>query len=163
MDLLVIRHAIAADPADYADDAERPLTPEGKKKMRRVAKGLRRSVPAIGLLATSPLVRAIETAEIVSAAYDGIATTIVTALAPGHPPAAVARWLEPYRGHDVVAVVGHEPGLSRMVGWFLTGTERSFIELKKGAACLLTFPGAIAAGGAVLVWALAPSQLRELP
>ena len=162
MDLLVIRHAIAADPADYADDADRPLTPEGKKKMRQAANGLRRSVPNIGLLATSPLVRAIETADIIASAYDGIPTAIAPALAPGHPPAAVARWLEPYREHDVVAVVGHEPDLSRMVSWFLSGSERSLIELKKGAACLLTFPGAIAAGAAVLVWALAPAQLREM-
>ena len=162
MDLLVIRHAIAADPADFADDAERPLTAEGKKKMRQAAKGLRRSVPKIGLLATSPLVRAVETAAIVSAAYDGITATVAPVLAPGHSSAAIAQWLESCRKHDVVAMVGHEPGLSRLVSWFLSGTERSFVELKKGAACLLSFPGAIAAGSGVLVWALAPSQLREL-
>lgn len=162
MDLLVIRHAIAADPADYDDDAERPLTPEGKKRMRQGARGLRRSVPEIGLLATSPLVRAVETAEIVSAAYGGIETAIAPPLAPGHPPAAVAAWLAPHRSHAVVAVVGHEPGLSRMISWFLSGSERSIIELKKGAACLLTFPAAMAAGGAILVWALAPAQLREM-
>lgn len=162
MDLLVIRHAIAADPADYADDAERPLTAEGKKKMRQAVKGLRGSVPKIGLLATSPLVRAVETAEIVSAAYDGIAAIIAPVLAPGHSPATIAQWLESCRKHDMVAVVGHEPGLSRLISWFLSGSERSFIELKKGAACLLTFPAGAAAGGAVLVWALAPSQLRDL-
>lgn len=162
MDLLVVRHAIAADPADYSDDAARPLTPEGKKKMRQIARGLRRSVPAIDVLATSPLIRAVETAEIVSAEYEGIAPVVAPVLAPGHGPAAVAQWLESQRRHDVVAVVGHEPGLSRLVSWFLAGSERSFIELKKGAVCRLTFPGAIAAGSAILVWALAPSQLREL-
>ncbi len=162
MDLLVIRHAIAADPADYPDDAVRPLTPEGKKKMRQGALGLRRVVPAIDLLATSPLTRAVETADIVSHAYDDLATLLVPVLAPGHPPGAVAQWLDSQRRHTVVAIVGHEPGLSRMVSWFLSGSERGFIELKKGAACLVSFAGAIGAAGATLVWALAPSQLREL-
>lgn len=162
MDLLVIRHAIAVDPADSTDDASRPLTAEGKKKMRQGAQGLRLSVPAIDVLATSPLTRAVETAEIVSDAYEDLAAIVVPVLAPGHPASAVASWLETQRRHHVVAVVGHEPGLSRMVSWFLSGTERSIIELKKGAACLLTFPGAVTAASASLVWALAPSQLRAL-
>ena len=162
MDLLVIRHAIAADPVDYPDDTVRPLTPEGKKKMKQGAEGLRQVVPAIDLLGTSPLTRAAETAEIVSHAYDDLAPVIVPVLAPGHPASAVAQWLDTQRRQAVVAVVGHEPGLSRMASWFLSGSERGFIELKKGAACLLSFSGAIGAAGATLVWALAPSQLREL-
>ena len=162
MDLLVIRHAIAVDPADSTDDDSRPLTPEGKKKMRQGAQGLRQSVPAIDVLATSPLVRAVETAEIVAEAYGDLATVVVPVLAPGHPASAVAVWLEKQRAHNVVAVVGHEPGLSRMVSWFLSGTERSIIDFKKGAACLLTFPGAVTASSASLLWALAPSQLRAL-
>lgn len=162
MDLLVIRHAIAADPADYPDDSVRPLTSEGKKKMRQGADGLRSLVPAVDVLATSPLTRAVETAEIVSKVYDDLALVTVPALAPGQPAAAVAQWLDQQRHHNVVAVVGHEPGLSRMASWFLSGSERGFIELKKGAACLLSFAGPIGAAGATLVWALAPSQLREL-
>jgi phosphohistidine phosphatase len=162
MDLLVIRHAIAVDPSDSTDDDSRPLTAEGKKKMRQGAQGLRQSVPQIDVLATSPLTRAVETAEIVSEAYEDLARVVVPALAPGHPASAVAEWLETQRKHHVVAVVGHEPGLSRMVSWFLTGTERSIIELKKGAACLLTFSGGVSAASASLVWALAPSQLRAL-
>lgn len=130
--------------------------------MRQGAQGLRLSVATIDVLAASPLTRAVETAEIVSDAYEDLATIVVPVLSPGHPASAVAAWLETQRRHHVVAVVGHEPGLSRMVSWFLSGTERSIIELKKGAACLLTFPGAVTAASASLVWALAPSQLRAL-
>src|SRR5882724_2462532 len=65
--LLVVRHAIAEDPAVFAatgrSDAERPLTEKGRRRMRRVARGLKKLVPAIDGLATSPLVRAVETAE----------------------------------------------------------------------------------------------------
>jgi phosphohistidine phosphatase len=166
MNLLVVRHAIALDPAEYArdhpDDAGRPLTPEGEKKMKRAARGLRTLVPEVQLLATSPLTRARQTAEILAAAYKPIRPLVVPALAPGQPPAAVGRWLEGERRHDTVAIVGHEPGLSRTVSWLLAGTEDSILELKKGAACLLAIPDAVAAASATLLWALTPAQLRDL-
>lgn len=166
MNLLVVRHAIAVDPAEYAgkhpDDADRPLTLEGEKKMKRAAEGLRTLVPDIQLLATSPLARARETADILAAVYRPLKPVVVSELAPGQPTAAVARWLDGERRHDTVAIVGHEPGLSRAVSWLLAGTERSFVELKKGAACLLTFPSAVAAASGTLLWALTPAQLRAL-
>jgi phosphohistidine phosphatase len=166
MNLLVIRHAIAEDRARYAqthaDDAGRPLTAEGEKKMRRIARGLRAIVPEVNLLATSPLTRAMQTAAIVARAYERPAPAIVPVLAPAQPIEAVAAWLERQRRHDVVAVVGHEPALSRMVSWLLAGVDRSFLELKKGAACLVACEDTVAAGSATLRWALTPSQLRGL-
>lgn len=166
MNLLVVRHAIAQDPAEYArehpDDAGRPLTPEGQKKMKRAARGLQTLVPAVDLLATSPLTRARQTAEILAAVYEPVTPVVVPVLAPGQPTADVGRWLEGARRHDTVAIVGHEPGLSRTVSWLLAGGERSFVELKKGAACLLAIPDAVGAGCATLRWALTPSQLRDL-
>ena len=166
MQLLVVRHAIAEDPAAYArhhrDDAGRPLTPEGRKKMRQAADGLRSLVPEIDLLATSPLTRVIQTADILAAAYDGLEPVQVPALSPGEPVATLATWLEKERRHQTVAIVGHEPGLSQTVSWLLAGGERSFIEIKKGAVCLLEFANDIGAGTALLHWALTSSQLREL-
>jgi phosphohistidine phosphatase len=166
MNLVVVRHAIALDPGEYArdhpDDAGRPLTPEGERKMKRAARGLHTLVPELQLLATSPLTRARQTAEILAALYEPIAPLVVPVLAPGQPPAAVGRWLEHQRRYDTVAIVGHEPGLSRTVSWLLAGTEGSILELKKGAACLLTIPDAVTAASATLLWALTPSQLRDL-
>ncbi|HEY6223949.1 MAG TPA: histidine phosphatase family protein [Gemmatimonadales bacterium] len=164
--LLVVRHAMAADAAEYArghpDDAGRPLTPEGKKKMKRVAEGLRTLVPEIQLLATSPLTRAVQTAEILAAAYDGVKPVVVPSLAPGQSAEEVTRWLAGERRHETAAIVGHEPALSRLVSWLLAGSERSFVDIKKGAALLLEFPDAVGAAAATLVWALTPSQIRAL-
>lgn len=166
MNLLVIRHAIALDAAEYArdhaDDAGRPLTPEGEKKMKKVARGLLELVPGIDLLATSPLTRAAQTAKIVAAAYGGLDPVTVAALAPAQPVGALADWLEGQRRHGTVAIVGHEPSLGRAVSWLLAGSERSFLQLKKGAACLLQFDARVSAASATLRWALAPSQLRGL-
>lgn len=164
--LLVVRHAIAEDAAEYArlhpDDAGRPLTPEGRKKMKRAAEGLRTLVPEIQLLATSPLTRAVQTAEILADAYGDLKPVVVPVLAPAQSATDVTRWLGGERRHDTVAIVGHEPGLGRIVSWLLAQSERSFVEMKKGAALLLTFPDAVDAGAATLLWSLSPSQLRSL-
>src|SRR5207249_9588299 len=72
MRLLVVRHAIAEDPAAFArshkDDSGRPLTPEGRRKMERAAHGLKELVPELDVLAASPYKRAVDTAEIIAGA-----------------------------------------------------------------------------------------------
>jgi len=164
--LLIVRHAIAEDAAEYArnhpDDAGRPLTAEGKKKMKRVAEALRTLVPEIQLIATSPFTRAVQTAEILGAAYDGLKPVVVPVIAPAQSAAEVTSWLIGERRHDTVAIVGHEPGLGRVASWLLARSERSFIEIKKGAALLLSFPDAVDAAAATLLWSLTSAQLRGL-
>jgi phosphohistidine phosphatase len=170
--VLVIRHAIAADPKAFAKsgkaDALRPLTRDGRKKMRRAARGLVRLVPHLDALATSPLTRAVETGEIVAERYDHERAISLPALAPGKSAGQVMEWLKEQAEHakkgadTTVAIVGHEPGLGQLVSWMLTGLRESFIPLKKGGACLLEFEGEVKPARAKLLWALKPSQLREL-
>ena len=172
MNLLVIRHAIAEDKQAFAttgrSDDQRPLTEEGRSKMRRVAEGLRATCPRVTVLASSPLVRARETADIVAPAFRIARVEIVEALRPERPFEDLAAWLRRRvapngAGNNAnVAVVGHEPHLSGLVTWFLTAGTDSRIELKKGGACLLRVDGEAAAGEAMLRWALTPSQLRGL-
>lgn len=166
MKLLVIRHAIAEDRDAWAfsghPDAERPLTDEGRRKMRRGAQGLHTLVGGIDVLATSPLVRAAETADIVAREYGEIEVTELEQLSPETPVDDLLPWLRERTPDETVAVVGHEPALGFLVGWLLTGRHESFVEFKKGAACLLEFDDPPAPGNAVLLWALAPAQLRAL-
>lgn len=166
MKVLVIRHAIAGDRDEYAftgrPDAERPLTKQGREKMKRAAAGLVTVVERLGLIATSPLVRAVQTAEIVADEYGGMDLTIVNELAPERAPADLLPWLRSHEPDASIAVVGHEPHLGFLVGWLLTGRHESFVELKKGAAVLLEFDDPPAAGNATLLWALPPGVLRKL-
>ena len=71
-------------------------------------------------------------------------------------------WLREQDGSGVIAIVGHEPWLGELVSWLLSNQGHGFVELKKGAACLLAFPGRVAPGAALLRWALPPRALREL-
>jgi phosphohistidine phosphatase len=166
MRLLVVRHAIAEDREAFArshqDDATRPLTPEGRRKMERAALGLRRVVPELDLLAASPYKRAFETAEILAQAYDGLTLERAPELAPGAGVDRVVAWLAARPARGTVAIVGHEPDLSQLVCTLLTGANRPFLELRKGAACLLEFAGPVAKGAATLDWFLGPKHLRRL-
>ena len=163
--LLLVRHAIAEERHDFArtgrDDGERPLTARGRSRMRAAARGLRAQVDGIDLLATSPLVRAAQTAKIVSEAFDGCPVEEVEVLAMG-PADAFLSWYRMVADTGLVAVVGHEPYLGEWASWLLAGPSADFLVFKKGGACLLEFPEGIDPGRAVLRWHLAPSQLRTL-
>ena len=166
MHLLIVRHAIAEDRESFAtsgqDDSLRPLTKEGRKKMRASAPGLRSAAPAVDVLATSPFVRAVETADIVAAAFRRPATHTVDALTPERSPSDFVDWMHTLQGADVVAVVGHEPHLGRLVSWLTSARKQPFLELKKGGACLLDLGSAPAPGTARLLWMLTPKQLRRI-
>lgn len=165
MDLLVIRHAIAGDRAEWAKtgrpDGERPLTDEGRERMREIGRALQRLVPKLDLLATSPLVRAVQTAEIVNEAYDDLDVVDAPPLGHGGALDEVRAWLAT-RTESRIAIVGHEPDLGQLVSWFLLGDPSGGITLKKGGACLLRFAGPLDPGTAELRWFLPPKVLRQL-
>ena len=166
MRLLVVRHAIAEDPEAFArshkDDSTRPLTPDGRRKMERTALGLKELVPELDVLAASPYKRALETAEIIAAAYGGLSVERVPDLAPGAGVDRVVSWLAERHARGSVAVVGHEPDLGQLVCALLASTNGPFLELRKGAACLLELSGPVTRGAATLDWFLGPKHLRLL-
>ncbi|MCU0971870.1 MAG: phosphohistidine phosphatase SixA [Gammaproteobacteria bacterium] len=166
MNLLLIRHGIADDRFEFArrngNDDERPLTEKGIARMRSGAAGLLRLVPALDVLASSPLTRARQTADIVQEAYGKPRATIVDALSPGREPEDVGDWLSLLPVEAKVAAVGHEPDLSELVGWLTTGEPHGFVAMKKGGACLLEIATAPGACSARIEWLLTPRQLRLL-
>ena len=162
MDLLIVRHAIAfeQDPKRWPDDRIRPLTPEGMVRARQATKGLKRLVDRPQRFLTSPLTRARQTADILTQ-YAGWPKALdCQALSPGQSPEAALEALraEP---HKFVAVVGHQPGLGRLIAACIPGAAhpRAF-ELKKFGVAFLSFDGAPRPGGATLRWLLAPRLLR---
>src|SRR5919204_6466934 len=84
MRLLIIRHAIAVPRGtpDMADD-QRPLTPKGRKRFRRAARGLAAILKRPDALLSSPLPRARETADIAAKAWRKVKVADTPALAGG--------------------------------------------------------------------------------
>jgi len=166
MNLLIVRHGIAEDKREFAktgkSDDLRPLTAEGRTKMTHSADGLREIVPEISLLATSPFVRARESAEILAHAYGIEIKSTPDVLTPDGSFDEFVEWAGDRAEQDVLTIVGHEPHLSTLATWLISGGSDSRIELKKGGACLLTFDGAPTAGTGTLDWLLHPSHLRAI-
>lgn len=130
--------------------------------MKRNAAGLARVVPKLDLVATSPLVRAAQTAELLARAYAGVEVTTVDALASGGSRKAVVSWLASRPRDERIAIVGHEPDLGELVAWLVTGRVAPALAMRKGGACLLEITGAPDRGTAGLKWFLPPSLLRKL-
>lgn len=85
MDLLIIRHAIAfeRDRHRWRQDAERPLSPAGMRRARKAAAGLKQLTKRPQRLLTSPLVRARQTAQILTEVAGWPAAEEIPELAPG--------------------------------------------------------------------------------
>jgi phosphohistidine phosphatase len=166
MQLLVIRHAAAEDKEEWArigkSDDERPLTADGARDMAKTAKGLRTVVSEVDLIATSPLVRARQTADIVASTLGVEGVEVTDVLIPDTSLSTFATWLGGQEGHETVVVVGHEPDLGILVTWLLSGVEQPRVEMKKGAACLIEFDGKPAKGQGLLRWSIPPGLLRRL-
>ena len=165
MRLLVIRHAVAIDRDSFArtgePDSLRPTTASGLKKMRQIVIGLRTLVPRLHVLASSPFVRARQTAELLQKPYAIAEIANVPELSPDRQPVELVNWLtmlDVTSGDYTVAVVGHEPHLGQLVSFLLTGRRRPFVEMRKGGACLLDLGEEPAPGSATLRW-LAGSRL----
>lgn len=164
MELLIVRHAIAFERnrRRWTDDGERPLTPAGKKLARKAAAGLREFAAAPHRLLSSPLVRARDTARILTKFAGWPEAEKITELEPGKPALAILRLLR-LDGGTRVAVVGHEPGLGKLLAVCLLGNPAPLpVDFKKiGVACV-KFAGAPRAGRATLQWFATPRMLRAL-
>ena len=166
MRLCLIRHALAGERATFAKtgrpDDERPITPAGRRNTRRSLAGLRRLLPRIDILATSPFVRAEQTAEIVATAYPRAERETVAALAPGGKRKALLEWLREREIDETLAWVGHEPDLGETAGWLLSGRKTGFFEMEKGGVALVEFERKVGPGRARLLWSIPPRALLRL-
>jgi phosphohistidine phosphatase len=159
MYIYIIRHGIAEDHAHSLRDEDRALTEEGKEKMKEAARGLKRMDPDITRIFSSPLVRAIQTAEIVAAELK-MKVDLLKQLAPGHTPVEVCDSLKLHKSKaSAVAVVGHEPDCSELASHLLDAPGGVNIDFKKGAVCLIESES-LEMGSGCLLWHLSPKALR---
>jgi len=162
MELLIIRHAIAfeRDRHRWRYDAARPLSPAGMRRARKAAAGLKAFCKAPDHLLTSPLVRARQTAQILTEVAGWPTPTEATELSPGEGAPAVLALLGKVRG-KLVAVVGHQPELGALLTACLLGDGEALpIEMKKNAVACVSFQGTARAGHAALKWLATPRMLR---
>jgi phosphohistidine phosphatase len=162
MELLIIRHAIAFERNSdrWADDAARPLSPVGIRRSRKAAAGLKELCKLPDRFLSSPLIRAKETAKILTEVAGWPPAEIAPELTPGKGAAAVLTRLAKDRGKRI-AIVGHQPDLSALLAACLLSEGSAVpIEMKKNAVACLSFDGRARAGSAALKWLATPRMLR---
>jgi phosphohistidine phosphatase len=163
MELCILRHGVAAErgSSEYPSDSQRPLTPDGIKKLRRIVRAMQSLELSFDLILTSPYVRARQTAEIVA---EGLGLQRALELSPllepgGDLETLIADLASRKRSVERILVVGHEPMLSSLISLLVSGEDDLEITLKKGGLCKLAIRAISPGRCAVLEWLLTPRQL----
>lgn len=140
MNLYLVRHGAAEDKSPGGRDFDRELTEEGKKKMSAAVKGWENIIPNFDTLVSSPLIRALETAEIVRKAY-GLKEDVIqdNRLMPGSKTEEVISLVNEMPGDNIV-IFGHEPDFSTHVSRLISNSGAE-IDFKKGAVAKIVFQG----------------------
>lgn len=167
MDLILIRHAEAyeRDNGRWPDDRERPLTPRGVKRFRRMARALAAVLPEKTVVWSSALQRAWQTAVILASEANVAAPAACRPLEPGGSPAAIVRRVNSQPDAPGIVLVGHEPELGHIAAHYLLGragrSANGLIGFKKGGAACIRFEAAAKPGGGALLWLVTPRLLLD--
>jgi phosphohistidine phosphatase len=158
--IVLLRHGIAVDrdAEDCPSDAGRPLTPRGRARTRAAVAGLAALDVRPRRVATSPFLRARQTAELALELLAPHERDVVAldVLVPGGDPRAVLAWLGTLDPGGDVLCVGHAPNLDLLLA-LLVGAGRPLSRLRKAGAACVELPSA-QPGSGELVW-LAPARL----
>jgi phosphohistidine phosphatase len=141
MNLYLMRHANAGIPRDNpALDARRGLVKDGKDQCMLMARVMTALKVQVDVVISSPLKRAMQTAQFVGTelGYDG-KVEVSAALAPNGDFAEFQKLLAKYADREGVLAVGHNPSLFQFLGRLATGNGGANLRLRKGSVARIDF------------------------
>ena len=151
MKLYLVRHAEAIERSATTPDASRCLTTKGRLSFRKIARRARKAGASPAVIFTSPLLRAVQTAEILAERLKHKGEVVVAReLSPGFDPGALRALLAGAGNPVEAAFVGHEPDLGAIAA-ALMSVPGGF-PLRKGAVVALEAGGGVPKGTAKLLW-----------
>lgn len=160
MVLYIVRHAEAVEDNDTLQDEWRYLTEKGRTAAKKMSAAIAKFGPKPRLTITSPLTRAVQTAEIL--AEKACRKNVVVAsrlLLPGADINELVTHLKSCSNVKRALLVGHEPLLGALTAALL-GREGESLSLKKGACVTLKFNPDGGDKPAGFLWYLAPGRKR---
>jgi len=164
VNIFVLRHGEAGSHATMpSKDLERPLTESGREDIELVAVSLHKLRVGFDKIATSPLKRAKETAEIVAKVYEESSPKleIWEELRPEGNKQETLQRLSRLKQDSDILLVGHEPYLSSMIGEIISGSS-SRILLKKGGIAKVQILSFAPKASGELRWLLTPKHLKKM-
>jgi phosphohistidine phosphatase len=133
MDLFILRHGKAGQSSGNGGDSTRKLTKAGRSEIREVARWMKKKKIRFDCIATSPLTRAHQTAEIVAKLLSlKDRMEVWDELAPGGDPDTQCYHASQAGKDASVILVGHEPDLSGLISRIITGGDSASLILGKG-------------------------------
>jgi len=133
MEIYLLRHGIAEPVQPGRPDADRALTPEGKRKLREVLRVAKTSGVKPTLILTSPYRRALETAEVAGRVLGYRGELLRTkALAPGSSVKDVWEEIRIHKNEGQLLLSGHEPQFGQLFSYLLASPSLQ-VDFKKGA------------------------------
>lgn len=165
MEICILRHGLAEERNSerWPDDSDRPLTHRGRRRLRKIARGMKRLGLRFDAVLSSPYIRARETAEVVAdkLEFEIIYTHSLT------PEGGFEQLIEELQAMQPapqrVLLVGHEPDLGELAARLLSGQPGRWIPMKKGGLCKLDVEHLdVRYPRARLQWLLTPAQLVDL-
>ncbi len=165
MKIYLVRHGIAVQNTggSIISDAQRPLTEEGLAQTRKVAHGIRRICNRPGLILTSPLTRAYQTAEILADVFSSHHVLHkLEALAPGGGASNVYKFLSNHESVTDIFLVGHQPDISRLAANMLWADQELDMPFKKAAVCRIDISSAPPTAPGTLKWFITPEIALHL-
>jgi phosphohistidine phosphatase len=156
MRLYLLRHGIAEDGGPRTPDAKRELTEKGRTKLTAVLRLARRSGVTPELVLSSPLVRAVQTADMAREILDVASPIQQTAvLVPESSPQKVWDELRGLRNLDAVLLASHEPLLSHLTAWLLSSPALQ-VHMTKAAIVAIEIDSFHGEPHGVLHWMITP-------
>jgi phosphohistidine phosphatase len=151
MILYLVRHAEAIERSATTPDASRYLTTKGRLSFREIARRARKVGAAPDVIFTSPLLRSVQTAEILAERLKHQGPVIVVKeLSPGFDLRALRALLSRAGSPAEAAFVGHEPDLGLLAAVLMA--VPGGVPLRKGAVLALEVDGSARKGKAKFLW-----------
>ncbi len=135
MIVYLMRHGQTMPTPEGGTDAERALSVEGRAEVQGVAAGLKRSGLSVDVVITSPVLRAWQTAELLSDTL-GVGMEVCAGLLPEQDVETLMNDLTLQADGRRLLLVGHQPCLERMLGVVLRTAEPPVVFSPAGVVWL---------------------------
>ena len=164
MNLYLTRHGEAlATGGTIMRDADRPLSVRGEEDAALMGRVLAQLCPALEMVITSPLVRAVRTGEIMGNEISSHPIfKLSNHLSPGFRHKNLYEELVMLCGDGDVLAVGHQPDLSGFVAFLISNPASARVAMAPGAVARLTVQPGKVRPDATLEWLLTPQVARFL-
>ena len=161
MTVYFLRHASAGQHTmNASQDEKRPLDEDGIKQSHDVGRALKALKIGVDAIISSPLTRALQTAEIVGEEIGHKKIVKDAALRPDASYEDFQKLLGKFAGKKEIIVAGHNPNLTEFLNHLLAdGDGFHMIDMKKGAVAKVEIESS---GGPKLAWYMPPKVIRAL-